>query len=498
MYKKLLLFTALFSLSCAGGKKKPLIIVAGRQTPTAIWNNHELRFDWNTINLSDTNFWQNLVKKMPAGMCIGTATSAQQIEGARTHNGFATSNWTESVKWGSYYRKHIGPDHWNNYEADAKLHTAIGANAHRMSIAWEKIQPNGPNSFDQAAMNHYIADIKAQKAAGIAVWICLFHFTEPVWFTEAGGFLNADNIQHFVRFGDYVMQQLDGLVTHWASFNEPVAYACETYLTGKFPPHYESGLWNSCVWLWDRVVGFRNAGIATRNMMHAHAALYECAKAINQHNQFGLIHVFTPLEPYNSNSSVEQFIAARMSHMINESILDIFKTGHFNWLGIVKECMTKQQHTLDWIGVNYYTHEYIRIAPFSFIFGQVKAKKGEPTTDALKAIYAEGLYRAIALASTVNKPMYVTEIGVPVGPKTDRNEWFKKHIYAIAKAYEDGYPVKGIFFWTLMDSLGWKERKESKYGLFAVDFNGNSYARDLRYDSKPLVEEFIKPYMKKI
>jgi beta-glucosidase len=87
-----------------------------------------------------------------------------------------------------------------------------------------------------------------------------------------------------------------------------------------------------------------------------------------------------------------------------------------------------------------------------------------------KALYAEGLYRALKQASVLQKPLYITENGCANEDPYIKDEFLKKHLYAISRAIKEGIDVRGYFYWTLMDSFCWRRGYVPKYGIYKVNF----------------------------
>ena len=54
------------------------------------------------------------------------------------------------------------------------------------------------------------------------------------------------------------------------------------------------------------------------------------------------------------------------------------------------------------------------------------------------------------------------------------------------RAIADGYPVYGVYYWTLMDNIEWHEGFHIKYGLYEWTYGGNG-ERTLRENSKVLM-----------
>ena len=64
----------------------------------------------------------------------------------------------------------------------------------------------------------------------------------------------------------------------------------------------------------------------------------------------------------------------------------------------------------------------------------------------------------------INPPPYFNDLDLTV------DEYIKKHLYTLSKAWQDGFDVRGYFIWTLMDCFGWKKSYTPKHGIYAVDF----------------------------
>ena len=126
--------------------------------------------------------------------------------------------------------------------------------------------------------------------------------------------------------------------------------------------------------------------------------------------------------------------------------------------------------SLDFFGLNYYSHNHIRFNPFSKDYSDLMYKKNDIMTDMPYTIYAEGIYRAIKLVSKLNLPIIITENGVADKNDSIRSEYIKKYLFAVSKSIEDGYNVIGYYYWSLMDNFEWAFGYDMRFGLFEVDF----------------------------
>ena len=136
--------------------------------------------------------------QFPAGFLWGTATAAHQVEGGNTNN-----NWHAWEQAGRVYQRQthgLACDWWNGrYEEDFDRAEALRNNAHRFSIEWSRIEPE-EDRFDDRAIAHYADMIAALRARGLEPMVTLHHFTDPMWLSEQGGWLNTETPARFARF----------------------------------------------------------------------------------------------------------------------------------------------------------------------------------------------------------------------------------------------------------------------------------------------------------
>eukprot|EP00798_Chlamydomonas_sp_ICE-L_P000631 gene631-2065_t len=130
----------------------------------------------------------------------------------------------------------------------------------------------------------------------------------------------------------------------------------------------------------------------------------------------------------------------------SETMLEFFKTGEFKWKipisgTVIRYSDPTAPSKLDWWGINYYSRTRL-------------------------SGHEAGLYDSIAEASILGKPIFITETGL--ADKADKHRrWFiQTHFCMIMKAISDGYDVRGVYFWTLMDNIEWHEGFHIKFGLF--------------------------------
>jgi beta-galactosidase len=406
-----------------------------------------------------------------------------------------------------------GPNYWHLYKRDHAILRELGLNVCRLGVEWSRIFPkstrdlkveversddgriskiSADRSFleklgkisDNEALNHYRVIINDLREKGVKPYVCLNHFTLPLWIHDPiavrdsrlkngpRGWFDEETIVEFWKYAAYVASRLGDLVDCWATFNEPVVVCESGYLFSEegFPP------------------GLMNYGAfkkALENMVVAHSRAYEAIKEFDtvkserdtSSAEVGLIQNVCPLYPYDAKRDREASDFG--SHTHNRYLVEAVSRG---WLdedldGKLDEGETKSYlgGRLDWIGVNYYSRNVIRgrkwLSKLAKLFVGVPSipklvkgygnncepnstsKEGRPTSDFGWEIYPEGLLDALRMMSEYGKPMLVTENGVADAEDRLRPQFLSGHLRELDGAInKEKLDVRGYFHWALTDN----------------------------------------------
>ena len=212
-------------------------------------------------------------------------------------------------------------------------------------------------------------------------------------------------------------------------------------------------------------------GQVYKNLLEAHVRVYQACKmiALLQEHKIGLMKNFFHLEPRGALGSVARFIAR---HIKDECFYNFFKTGNFYIYVPFKVSVNYRNplapQSIDFIGISYYSHAYMQ--NFSVQRDMTRVATNNP----LYVIYAEGLYRAIQeaseqLAQPLHIPIFISENGIAAIDDETRSLFFKQYLYALSLAIQDGYDVRGYFYWSIYDNYEWGTYSK-RYGLHFVNF----------------------------
>ena len=356
--------------------------------------------------------------KFPEGFLWGSSTSAYQVEGG-----------IENCDWAKVYPAGRACNHYNLYEEDFDLLKKLNQNTHRFSIEWSRIEPE-EGKFDEKEIEHYRRVILTLRKRGIEPFVGLWHWTNPLWVKDMGGWELKEIIKYFSRYVEKVVSSLGDNVDFWITINEPEIYLFHSYLKGNWPPNKKNS--------------FLSFYKAITNLIKAHREAYKIIKKLQPSSQIGVATNNTYYEADNNPISI--FVKN-----IIESL------DHFYFLDRI-------QNHQDFIGLNYYFHNRIK----GFKFNQNENKK---VSDMGWEIYPKGIYYVLKNLKKYKKPIYITENGLADAKDKLREDFIGDHLFWIHKAIEKGIDVKGYFHWSLMDNFEWDKGFKPRFGLVEIDYN---------------------------
>ena len=432
----------------------------------------DIQWDWDKIKTERVYF--------PKNFMWGTATAAHQVEGNNTNNNWYA--WEHQKDNNGKSRIHnndksgIAANHWNLYRDDISLMNDLGVGYYRFSVEWSKIEPEN-GIINEKALEHYRDVCIALIDSGLTPVITLHHFSHPIWFEELGAFEKEENIEYYIRFSELVFNKLSDIVPIWCTINEPAVYVTQGYFNGVFPPGKKDPLL---------------AGYVMRNLLNAHVQVYQRLKSLpnGENVQIGLVKNITQLDPLRRWHILDWYFSGILNDVFTNSTLNLFSKGEFDfYLPAMANVSYKNYdaiNSLDFIGLNYYSRWHVKgqlnlAEPFTF-----ELRPQDIQTDMPYAIYPEGFYKAVKTIAKLNVPIIITENGIADDKDDRRSLFIKRYLYALFKTIEEGYDIRGYFYWSLMDNFEWAEGYMMKFGLYDVDFN--TQKRTLRSGSQSFVD----------
>ena len=426
----------------------------------------------------------------------GVSTAAYQIEGAHDADGKGPSIWdTFSQKKKKIIDNHNGNvacNFYNNYAADIALMYKMNIANYRFSISWSRIMPNGTGAINHKGIDFYNRVIDFCLDLGITPWITLYHWDLPHALQQKGGWENRDVIEWFSTFVACCVKNFGDRVKHWLVLNEPMVFTGAGYFLGVHAPGKK--------------------GLASFLAAAHHAAMCQAEggriiRSLRQDCKVGTTFSYSHLEPYSS-SDRDMLATAKMDALLNRMFLEPllgmgYPTKELKIMERIERFMQagdqkKLAFDMDFIGLQNYTREVVKYAPFMpFLRAKIiKADERNAIATLMNwEVYPEAIYHALKRLSKYDgiKEIIVTENGAAFKDEViqnniadgDRVDYLKSYIAQVLKAKKEGVPVTGYFVWTLLDNFEWAEGFHPRFGLVHVDFasqqrtikaSGNWYA----------------------
>lgn len=421
----------------------------------------------------------------------GAASAAHQVEGAYLEDGKTLNIWDALVE-GHVANGDDGKvacDHYHRYKEDVALMKKIGLKSYRFSISWTRIYPDDSGKINEKGMQFYINLVDELIKAGIVPMCTLYHWDMPMWFFEKGGWEKEENIEYFVQYAETCVKALSDKIEYWLTFNEPECFIPAGHGDGVHAPFLK--------------LSQEKIHAITRNVMLAHGKavmkMREVAKRPIKISTAQAACVTSPV-----NETPEEIEKARVSSF--ETSRPYFCSW---WADPVY--LGKRQ-----VGTNYLSDEDLKIInqPLDFYafnmynadgYGAPKNQSnprsypGFPLTAMDWFITPECLYWGARFCyERYGLPIMITENGMAnidfmmLDNKVhdpQRIDYVHRHLLGLRRATDEGVPVIGYQYWSIMDNFEWAMGYSRRFGLIYVDYpTGERTFKDSAYDYAEIIK----------
>ena len=420
----------------------------------------------------------------PNNFLWGAASAAFQIEGAWDEDGKMPSIW-DALTDGKIKNDENGKeacDHYHRYREDVLLMQKIGLRSYRFSISWPRVMLDAV-TVNEKGIAFYRNLVEELTNAGIEPVVTLYHWDLPMWAHEYGGWENeriADDFEYYVKA---VVAALSDKVRYWITFNEPQCFIVGGYSTGVHAPFIKAP---------------ELLPKLTRNVMLAHGKAVLAIRALSR------LHPMIGFSPTGGGTA-----PAEQTPEDREKARTMTYDGNDPWsyawwadpivlgkipAGLAGTLSSADMETiaqpLDFFGFNIYNTGNLT-KPIS-LKGLPKNLLGWPVTP-------EAMYRMAHFQYERYKlPLMITENGIccmdwqMVDGKVhdpQRVDYITRYLLALEKAIDDGVPVIGYHYWSIMDNLEWAEGYDPRFGLIYVDYGTQQrILKDSAYFYRTLIE----------
>lgn len=407
------------------------------------------------------------MQKFKKGFLVGASTAAHQVEGNNIHSDF----WAmEQMKHSGFAEPSLDAvDHYNRYEEDIRLMAAAGLNAYRFSIEWARIEPE-KGRYDEAEIEHYRKVLQCCHDNEITPVVTLHHFSSPKWLISEGGWESESTVEHFKNYCTCIVSRLGDLMGYVCTINEAnmglqIASVAKSMLRsmGITPQvgmnfeqivekamqgkHQQQKREMAAVFGLDDLNGVHDfLSMRTENgdllVMRAHMAAREAIKAVCPHLQVGLTLSLYDLQPQPGGEEIAR-----------QEWVDDFA----HYLPYIRDD--------DFIGVQNYSRKRLDEN------GDMGNPEGAELTQMNYEFYPQAIGNVIrhVAEELPGKPILVTENGIATSDDSRRVAFILEAAECVQHCVEEGIPVKGYLYWSLLDNFEWQKGFSMTFGLIAVD-----------------------------
>ena len=404
----------------------------------------------------------------PKGFFIGAATAAHQVEGNNIHSDY----WAQELLPHSSFTEPSGIacDHYNRYEEDIRLLAEAGLNAYRFSVEWARIEPE-EGEFDASEIEHYRRVIACCRANGVEPIVTLMHFTSPVWLIRKGGWEAESTVEYFRRYAAYVTEKLGSELHYICTINEANMGLQLATISKRFQLMAQQAAKNA-----KNAEGTVQVGMNKEKMMEN--MKYSAAE------NAGVFGTPQPQIFVSSRTPEGDALVFRAHQAAKTAIKTLYPNIQVGITLSVHDCQAlpggesfaeaaweeEFRHYLpyirddDFLGVQNYTRTLYGPQ------GQLPAPEGAELTQMDYEFYPEALEHVIRKVHDDFKGnLIVTENGVAISDDNRRVEFIRRALCGVENCVDDGIPVKGYCYWSLMDNFEWQKGFSMTFGLIAVD-----------------------------
>lgn len=338
----------------------------------------------------------------------------------------------------------------------------IGLKAYRFSISWSRVLP-ARGQVNEKGLQFYKNLVDELISAGIEPMVTLYHSDMPLWVRDMGGWDNEEVSDAFAEYAETVVTALSPKVKYWFTLNEPQCFV--TDFTGQNP----SG----------------DVKKATRTVLLAHGKAVQAIRRCSvQPAQVGLAIMGICLHPVPG--ALDENMARAMTFSDKGGVMGMSWWLDPMMLGTtpapLQDTLTAEDlqvihQKLDFFGVNSYFPANYHDGPHRI---NPLVKPGMPRMQMGEVISGDIIYYVSKFSyERYGLPILITENGLCQGdfPSLDgkvhdpqRQDYIHRYLIWLRKAIEEGIPVLGYMYWSIMDNFEWSFGYDYRYGLVYVDY----------------------------
>lgn len=411
-------------------------------------------------------------------MIFGAASAAYQVEGAYNSDGRGLSIWDAlsdgHVKHGD--NGNTACDEYHRFRDDIALMKKLNLQAYRFSVSWPRVIPK-EGVVNEKGIRYYQNLVDEVLAQGMIPMVTLYHWDLPMWMHEKGGWYSDEIVDRFASYVEVVVSALSDRVKYWMTMNEAATFIGAGYVEGVHAPFETVSR--------DAENYEEKVSVLTKHVLLAHGRAVQIIR--KKAKLQPVIGIAMDGKFFLPDSEEEKDI----EHARQETYTEDVDCHRINWWldpickGTVNPVLQKKitaeemeviHQPIDFIGYNCY-----KANNFDDDNGRnPSVKPGMPRTAMGWNITPDALYWSVRfLHDRYDLPVLITENGMANidfvmsdGKVHDpqRIEYMKMYLKGLKRVAEEGYPVMGYLYWSILDNFEWAEGYDKRFGLIYVDY----------------------------
>ena len=417
----------------------------------------------------------------------GAASAAAQVEGAWNEDGRGESIWDTLVHEGGHVAHgetcDVACDHYHRWREDVAIMKELGLKSYRFSVSWSRVLPEGTGRVNEAGLHFYVQLCDALLGAGIKPLVTLYHWDLPTALYRKGGWKNPESPAWFEEYTELLAKALGDQAYAWMTFNEPQMFVGLGMLVGAHAPFEHND---------DKTLAE-----VSKNVLLAHGRAVSVLRRLCPKALIGMAPTGDCYLPKDETpESIEE--ARRKSTRLGRDFVisntwwaDPIFLGKApedaeallgeNMYRLTAEEWASVSQKLDFYGFNCYqgTQDY---PPPEDGYNNY-AWQGSPQTGFGWNFTPQALYYSSKFwYERYGLPVLITENGyagldhVMLDGKVhdpQRQDFLHRYLLQVKRAVDEGIPVLGYQYWSIMDNFEWAAGYDPRFGLVYVDYHNN-------------------------
>ncbi len=411
-------------------------------------------------------------------MLWGAASAAYQVEGAYKEDGKGLGIWDVLSKGHVRHNDNgnVACDQYHRFREDIALMKQMNLQAYRFSVSWPRVCPE-EGVVNRKGVEYYVRLVDEILDHGMIPMVTLYHWDLPMWMHDKGGWAAEEVVEAFAEYTKIVVDALSKKVRYWMTMNEAATFVGAGYLEGVHAP-FETQKPGSEDYV-------QRVCVLTKHVLTAHGravgVIRERAKVQPMIGiaMDGRLYIPDTENETDIEAARERTFSRELDcHRINWW-LDPICSGKYHpelekRVSEAEKEMISQ--SLDFIGYNCYKANNWddEEGPNSSV------KPGMPRTAMGWAITKDALYWAVRfMFERYGLPVLISENGMAnvdfvmsdgMVHDPQRIEYLKMYLEGLKRAADEGYPIIGYLYWSVLDNFEWAEGYDKRFGLIYVDY----------------------------